>query len=134
MECIERCKLFEVNDIIITNHRSHIIDINLERYYDAQLSTWDQINWWIINPVWRSHREQFCKIVEKQIDIFQLDRDINRTQVQPSRDNLERIDSTITHIFKIVWKTIKGPCRNIPYSKEKEIRRSKLLFWKARIK
>jgi len=59
-----------VNDIIITDHRSYIININLERYYKAQLSTWDQINQRIIDLARRSYREQFCKIVEKQIDIF----------------------------------------------------------------
>ena len=35
IECIEGYKILEVNDIIITDYRLYIIDINLERYYEA---------------------------------------------------------------------------------------------------
>ena len=30
IECIEGCKLYKVNELIITDHRLYIIDINLE--------------------------------------------------------------------------------------------------------
>ena len=44
IKCIEECKLMETNDIIIMDHRAYIIDINFKRYFQAQLSIWDQIN------------------------------------------------------------------------------------------
>ena len=33
IEYIEEYKLFEANEIIITNHWSYIVDINFERYF-----------------------------------------------------------------------------------------------------
>ena len=76
MECIEGCKLFEANKIIITDHQSYVVDINFKRYFQAQLSYWDKINQRIIDPARRSHREGFCKIVEEQIDLFKIEREV----------------------------------------------------------
>ena len=39
MECIEGCKLLETNEIIITDYRLYLIDINLKKCYRAQLSS-----------------------------------------------------------------------------------------------
>ena len=44
IEYIEKYKLYEANKIIITNHLSYMVDINFERYFQAQLSHWDKIN------------------------------------------------------------------------------------------
>ena len=38
MECIEECQLLEVSKIINFNHRSYLVDINFEQYFDSQLS------------------------------------------------------------------------------------------------
>ena len=44
MECVEDCKLVDANELIINDHQAYLIDINFERYFEAQLSAWDQIN------------------------------------------------------------------------------------------
>ena len=44
IECIEGCKLYNTNEIIINNYQSYMVDINFERYFQAQLSHWDKIN------------------------------------------------------------------------------------------
>ena len=41
LQIVEGCKLIETNDIIITDHRSHIINFNFEEYFCEQFSDWD---------------------------------------------------------------------------------------------
>jgi len=72
IECIKGYKLLEVNDIIITDYHTYLVDINFEKYFQAQLSSWDNINRRIIDSVCRSYRTEFCKIVEDQMEIFNL--------------------------------------------------------------
>ena len=44
LEYAEGSKLYKRCDIIDTDHRSHIIDINLESYYKDEFSEWNNIN------------------------------------------------------------------------------------------
>ena len=70
MNCIKRCKLLDANEVLLTDHRLYLIDINLERYFEINLSLWDQINRRIINSAHRSHREIFNKSIEEQLNTF----------------------------------------------------------------
>ena len=64
MNCIEGYKLIEVNEIVLSNHRGYLIDINLELYFSEQISLWNTINRRILNLSRRSHRKKFCKSIE----------------------------------------------------------------------
>ena len=44
IEYIEGSKLLEINTIIDTDHWSFIVNINLEKYFQEQISYWDTIN------------------------------------------------------------------------------------------
>ena len=41
LEHIDRCRLLECNDIMLTYHRSCLIDLNLEDYFQDQMISWD---------------------------------------------------------------------------------------------
>jgi len=38
IECIEGCKLLEANEVMITDYRFYLVDINFECYFEVQLS------------------------------------------------------------------------------------------------
>ena len=42
------------------------------------------------------------------MDLFKIEWEIQRATYNPSRKDLERIDTTITYIFNIVRKKIEG--------------------------
>ena len=54
--------------------------------------------------------------------------------IQPTHDQLETIDEIITYIFTSVRKKVEGLKRNIPFSNEKEKRRSTMIIWKTLIR
>ena len=65
IEYVEGCKLLEYNEIVVSDYRVCIIDVNLEDYFNEQLSQWDEINRIMINLVRRSYREKFVDIIEE---------------------------------------------------------------------
>ena len=38
INCIEEYKLLDTNEVLLTDHRLYLIDINLERYFEINLS------------------------------------------------------------------------------------------------
>ena len=53
------------------------------------------------------------------MDLFKIEQQVQRAKYNLSREDLERIDNTITYIFNIARKKIEGSQRNIPYSQKK---------------
>ena len=51
IKCVEGYELVEAREILINNYRSYIIDLNLERYFNEQMSVWDTIDKQILDPV-----------------------------------------------------------------------------------
>jgi len=50
IDILEEYVLLEINDIVILDYRSYIIDLNLQRYFDNTFSKWDAINKSTLNP------------------------------------------------------------------------------------
>ena len=48
---------------------------------------------------------------------MQVETELNEAVKLPSRERLEQIDKDLTFIINKAYKRIKGPRRNIPYSK-----------------
>ena len=36
---IERCKLIEANEVVLSDHRGYLVDINFELYFNEQMSS-----------------------------------------------------------------------------------------------
>ena len=69
--------LLEWNEVIITNYRSYIIDINLEEYFQDQFTKWDEINKIILNLSRKSYHIKFVKYIEELIEAYHLQDYIN---------------------------------------------------------
>ena len=70
---IEGCSLYETNEIINTDHRSHVIDVNLEEYFLEEFSEWDKIERGVMDPSKRTHREKFNEHMNEVLDSFPIE-------------------------------------------------------------
>ena len=61
------------NDIVETDHRGYIIDVALDEYFEVEFSSWNNINKVMLNPARQSHRERFVNIVDKQLNLYQIE-------------------------------------------------------------
>ena len=73
MEFVEGSLLVSNNEIVNTDHRAYIIDINLEDYFNEEFSYWNAINHIILDPAKRSHCVKFLEELENQLDQYQLE-------------------------------------------------------------
>jgi len=131
---IEGCQMVDNNDIIYTDHRGYLVDINLEDYFNDQLSYWNENHKVIINPSRRSHREKFVAIIEDKIDLYNLNEMIEEIKSNPIPSRIEIVDNLITKIFNQARKKIEGIDRRVPYSQEKVKARETINVWKAVIR
>ena len=128
MQVIEGCKLIETNEIVISDYHTYIIDVNLSNYFEEYFSQWNEINKSLLNSSRRLYCKKLVEELEEQIDIFQLEHQIDQIRYKLSPQQLEQIDQSITMILNKARKKVEGISRNIPYSKEKEVRRSAKLY------
>ena len=62
--------IFETNEILKTDHRSHVIGMNLEEYFRVEFSGCDKIERRFLNPTKRTHRENVMIMWTKFLTIF----------------------------------------------------------------
>ena len=68
--------------------------------------------------------------MDEQLDNINIETEISQAWINLSWELLENIDQTVPYILNTVRKKIEGPIRNIPFSYEKEKRRSELIFFR----
>ena len=84
IEHVDGCKLLYHAEVVISDHRPHVIDVNLEEYFNECFSSWDQIDSVKLNPSRRSHKEKFCEALEEQLDEHHLKNKINHIAQNPT--------------------------------------------------
>ena len=134
IEYVDGYKLLGYNDVVESDHRSYMIEIAIEDYFNEQLSEWDSINKVVLNPVKRSHRKWFIEELENQLQIYNVENDLDRLEITYSNEEIEMVDELITRMLNVSTKKVEGIKRTVPYSKEKEKRRSMVLYYKMIIK
>lgn len=132
MEYVEGVKLFHQNEFVITDHRSYVIDINIQDYFDDEFSMWNQINKAKLNPSRKSHRATFYEELEYQLDIYNLESSLSKPSL--TFQEIEILDETVTLILNKARKKVECQLRNIPYSHEKAKRQGTLMYWKTRVR
>jgi len=65
MNYIEGCRLMNYNEIVESDHRVFIVDMDIEEYFKDEFSGWDNINRVMINPARKSHQQKFNKVIEQ---------------------------------------------------------------------
>ena len=64
------------------------------------------------------------------MEYINIKEEINKAKTNLSRELLENIDKSFSHMLNTARKKVEGLIRNIPFSKEKEKKRSTIIFWK----
>ena len=134
MEFVEGCKLLSYNEVIETDHRAYVVDVNIEDYFNEDFNEWDKINHVILNPARRSHRQAFVEAIEEQLNIYPIEEDLHEMEYITTRQQIETIDQTISKILEVARKKVEGMKRNIPYSNEKKETRALVLYAKMQIR
>ena len=134
MNYIDGCKLLDYNDIVESDHKGYLIDVAIEDYFSDDVGEWDNINKVMLNPARRSHRKLFVKLLEEQLNMYLLENDLYLMEVSCLNQEIEQVDQTIMDILNTATKKIEGMRRTIPYSQEKEKRRSMVLYCKMKLR
>ena len=50
MSYIEGCIICERNEILDIDYRGNIVNIDLNAYFEDEFSSWDKINWLLLDP------------------------------------------------------------------------------------
>ena len=108
LEFIDGCELLGYNEVVETDHRSYVIDISLEEYFNDEISEWDNINRVMLNPARRSHREKFFQELENQLNIYNVENDLNRMEISCSHNEIEVVDEIMTRMLQVATKKVEG--------------------------
>ena len=130
---IEGVKLLGHNEIVSTDHRAYVADINLDEYFSDECSMWDNINHVTLDPARKSHRIKFIEEVETQLDRTQIESLIENCP-HPTYQQIEHFDEMITSILNKATKKVEGQKRGIPYSKMKVKSRGEIKFWRLKLR
>lgn len=134
MNYIEGSRLVNYSEIVESDHRGYIIDVAMEDYFEMEFSQWDNIDKVMLNPSKRSHRETFVEEIERQLEIYNIEEEIEQMSIHTTKHQMEQMDQLLTRIFTAATKKVEGMRRNIPYSAEKMKRRANLLYWKMKLR
>ena len=65
MEYVEESKLLKRNDIAHVDYLAYLVNINIEDYFEKEFSSWDNLNYILLDRKRKSHRVKFGKKLEE---------------------------------------------------------------------
>ena len=105
LEYIERSKLYERYKVVDADYRLHVVNINLEIYFNKEFLEWSNISKRILNPNKRIYQEKFQENIEKLLDSMWIEKTIS--EIKDNKliwETMEIINKDITFIFNRVRK------------------------------
>ena len=124
----------DFDEIIITDYRGFIFDVNVKEYFGLEASKYDKSETRKLNPINRKHRTEFKETLENYINQMGL---LNKTmQVCANRvtqHEMNALDDSITYVLTAAQKKVEGIQRNVPYSYSKQVKESTLKYIKGLI-
>jgi len=134
LRSIKGSKLVDFNDIILSDHRGFIFDMDFEEYFNLNPSRYDRSKTRKLNPNNRKHRIQFKEKLDEYIDQLGL---IQRAESvclgNPTIEELNLLDENITYVMNAARRYVEGVQRNVPYSKLKQKLESTMKYLKGLI-
>lgn len=105
LEYIERSKLYERYKVVDADYRLHVVNINLEIYFNKEFLEWSNISKRILNPNKRIYQEKFQENFEELLDSMWIEKTIS--EIKDNKliwETMEIINKDITFIFNRVRK------------------------------
>jgi hypothetical protein len=110
-------KLIDFDEIIITDHRGFMFDINIKEYFNISASKRDRSESRRLNLTNRKHREQFKDTLEKYLkEMKLLEKTIEVCTGKVTQHEMNVLDQAITYVLTVARKSVEGIQRNVPCS------------------
>ena len=135
LDSIIGSQIVDFNEIVMSDHRGFIVDINKHYFFRLLPSNYDEIQLRMLKPCNRKHRTKFQEKVEEFIKLTKIEEKltrINNSRVSPKE--LNAIDDLITCILNSARKSVEGVKSNVPYFNEKNQTQLEIKYLKAVIK
>jgi len=135
LQCMKGSLIVDFNDIVISDHRGFIFDVDIKEYFNINSSKYDTNNHVRLNPTKRSHRLKFQEKLEEYIDQLNLVKVVSsKCNRSITNQELERLDEIITFVLNLARKYVKGHKRNVPYTQKKVQLRMAKQYYKGLVK
>jgi hypothetical protein len=135
IQYVRGSKIVDFDEVIPTDHRGFLIDIDFEEYFNIKPSTYDKSESRKLNPNNRRHREKFKEVLEQYIhQMGLLERAQRVCNDHATVRELNLLDDAITYVLSEARRQVEGIQRNVPYSKEKQQKASAPKYIKALLK
>ena len=122
-------KLIDFDEIIITDQRGFIFDIDINEYFKITASKCDKSEIRKLNPTNRKHQAQFKDTLEKHISQMGLmEKIIKVCTNRATQYEMNALDESITCVLTVARKKVKGMQRNMPFSITKQVKESKVKY------
>ena len=109
MQHVRGSKLIDFDEIIPTDQRGFLFDIDFEEYFNIKLSTYDKSETRKLNPNNRRHKEKFKEVLEKYIHQMGLmDRATRVCNSHATIRELNLLDDAITYVLSEARQQVKG--------------------------
>jgi len=132
LNIIRGSKLVDYKEIINSDHRGFIVNIDINDYFSIAPSDYDYVDNVILDPTKRSHRENFMQRLNEYIDQLDLEETVNRLcNSSITEKEIDRLDDSIVFVLDSARKYFEGNIRTVPLSSQKMKRRTVLLYYKA---
>jgi len=93
LEHIKGCRLVDYNEILLTEYRKYLFDINIQEYFKSKSFNINKIYSSKLNSKWQSHMNKFTEKVDKLIELTNLQEMIDNYYNRYATDEiLEQID------------------------------------------
>ena len=134
LEHVAGCQMVECDEVIMNDHRGHMVDLEIERYCEMKLSKCDKPCRSLLNNNKKSHAETFnekANEIMKQLNVKQR---VIELQNVRSREAFNAVDDLFATVFNKARSAVEGPTRSIPFSQRKLEMSNKQLYWALRVK
>ena len=73
LEYVRGCELVDYEEIIHSNQRGYLVDLDIVKYFKHSNSLWNKINKNTLNSSKRSHRKKFVKTIKDYMDRLKIE-------------------------------------------------------------
>lgn len=127
--------ILNFNEVVVTDHRAIMADLNINANFQAEISEFDSRSFNCFNPRRKSHHDRFCEKVKELVNITNLEKLIEEIEKSdPYKNIIEHIDREFTYMFDAGVTFVARPNRTITNDKEKNKLLSAKLYWDGRMK
>ena len=130
LRCIKGIELTECSEIVESDHRGYLTDVDFAEYFAEELVEGDLRKKRCLNPNRKTHREIFVKKCEELLDVFNIENELNEVNEQFDGAKIEQIDKDITCIMRNARKKVEGPMKGLERSNQKRKLRAMVSYWK----